>query len=146
MISIRAPLAGSDDTEAITMFEKRISIRAPLAGSDRVGALCARSSRNFNPRSPCGERLDALEAVGRGIRISIRAPLAGSDRRDDGMERHHGISIRAPLAGSDVIPEIYWNVYSSISIRAPLAGSDADKRPVFKLELFQSALPLRGAT
>lgn len=34
----------------------RISIRTPRAGSDSSHQSSAHSSRNFNPRSPCGER------------------------------------------------------------------------------------------
>ena len=57
VISIRAPLAGSD--MLITYLSRRfsISIRAPLAGSD-------------------GE----VREVGLKAKISIRAPLAGSDK------------------------------------------------------------------
>ena len=79
VISIRAPLAGSDDILADVFAFVPISIRAPLAGSDAlvrgfvshiliisIRAPLAGSDirekprrirvRDFNPRSPCGER------------------------------------------------------------------------------------------
>ena len=57
------------------------------------------------------------------------------------------ISIRAPLAGSDVDVLQAIACHCLISIRAPLAGSDVGFAGVYHIILvFQSALPLRGAT
>ncbi|EFT83501.1 hypothetical protein HMPREF0620_0506 [Parascardovia denticolens DSM 10105 = JCM 12538] len=79
VISIHAPLAGSDQDEYKPEYFVDISIHAPLAGSDRDGGNVHRNvfkfqstlplrgatltllyvSRfmiYFNPRSPCGER------------------------------------------------------------------------------------------
>ncbi|EQW45440.1 hypothetical protein HMPREF9017_01561 [Parascardovia denticolens F0305] len=55
-ISIHAPLAGSDLGRPRKETRSEISIHAPLAGSDRQASRRRRQSRNFNPRSPCGER------------------------------------------------------------------------------------------
>ena len=58
--------------------------------------------KNFNPRSPCGER---PAHVARGLQrrdISTRAPLAGSDHGAAKPGQNvRNISTRAPLAGSD---------------------------------------------
>mgnify|MGYP007011761254 CR=1 FL=1 len=79
------------------------------------------------------------------------------------------ISIHTPLAGSDPMPDVrivegaYFNPHSPcgerrgvfeheheldiISIHTPLAGSDlAVSKDVLKALVFQSTLPLRGAT
>ena len=81
LISIRAPLAGSDVVlRGSEGLPSAISIRAPLAGSDRVDL-----------------------AVFDDLPISIRAPLAGSDTAADVGAHILLISIRAPLAGSDII-------------------------------------------
>ena len=55
-----------------------ISIHAPRGGSD--GSIGAQHSahNNFNPRSPCGERLPAPRILLKS-RISIHAPRVGSD-------------------------------------------------------------------
>ena len=57
LISIHAPLAGSDSVRLISVRDIRISIHAPLAGSDPF-SIFGRVAKN---------------------RISIHAPLAGSD-------------------------------------------------------------------
>ena len=62
LISIHAPLAGSDPTSAKMAEIFEISIHAPLAGSDLQSGLTPRKSADFNPRSPCGERPKYLDA------------------------------------------------------------------------------------
>ena len=84
----------------------------------------AGGSRDFNPRSPCGERPDGAQQHAHRGHISIRAPLAGSDRRARHQLPPVRISIRAPLAGSDTV------TVATLSL----------------MPVFQSALPLRGAT
>ena len=56
------------------------------------------------------------------------------------------ISIHAPRAGSD-LQAIFYAPFKNISIHAPRAGSDAviDLAEVLT-EVFQSTLPVRGAT
>ena len=56
LISIRAPLAGSDKQRLLRTQAGYISIRAPLAGSDARLTAKQSACKNFNPRSPCGER------------------------------------------------------------------------------------------
>ena len=81
-------------------------------------------------------------------RISIHAPRAGSDIKDMAYENATtAISIHAPRAGSDRhlgdITKINWD----ISIHAPRAGSDTMAFwPFFVPSIFQSTLPVRGAT
>ena len=73
-------------------------------------------------------------------------PLRGATRGRAARIRRNVISIHTPLAGSD-----WWGrlgrLRISISIHTPLAGSDP---PQFShstaSQLFQSTLPLRGAT
>ena len=56
-----------------------ISIHAPRAGSDITSPQTMDATGNFNPRSPCGERLS--KNINKIVRkkISIHAPRAGSD-------------------------------------------------------------------
>ena len=81
LISIHTPLAGSDTTTPACNASSDISIHTPLAGSDRMMTVSIRSVTNFNPHSPCGERLGSPVAGGTGAVISIHTPLAGSDSR-----------------------------------------------------------------
>ena len=80
--------------------------------------------------------------------ISIHAPRAGSD---DGVGSEIGdqlvISIHAPRAGSDPYVVGLGTFNQTISIHAPRAGSDHHQHPVSVGQLlFQSTLPVRGAT
>ena len=101
---------------------------------------------HFNPRTPCGVRLQELRNVLMRRVISIHAPLAGCDwspmsfsspkrqfqsthplRGATGQQLIvavvFGISIHAPLAGCDT-RALRRFVKISISIHAPLAGCD----------------------
>ena len=103
VISIRAPLAGSDDEfEAMRaiweQFQSALPLRGatgscfgrlrsavsfqsalPLRGATHRRLPSAVARRDFNPRSPCGERPIKISGGEICIGISIRAPLAGSD-------------------------------------------------------------------
>ena len=56
-----------------------ISIHAPRAGRDFSGCFCSQSFLYFNPRAPCGARLDASDVDLMIFDISIHAPRAGRD-------------------------------------------------------------------
>ena len=56
LISIHAPRTGSDSITVTIAVEIHISIHAPRTGSDLQAAGRTRRFRNFNPRSPHGER------------------------------------------------------------------------------------------
>ena len=103
-ISIHAPLAGCD---AFVWLRKNLphefQSTHPLRGATRFQGVCrldgafqsthplrgattgctARSSSGcyFNPRTPCGVRLNDDVADAQGAQISIHAPLAGCDLR-----------------------------------------------------------------
>ena len=169
MISIHAPLAGSDPAAYHQEPSPSISIHAPLAGSDTYRTQILGSLVNFNPRSPRGERPLITERIKREMEISIHAPLAGSDRalmtcilmtsdfnpRSPRGERrscgHLILSCKRfqstlPSRGATrLIEDLNTNI--AISIHAPLAGSDADRAPHTRpYTTFQSTLPSRGAT
>ena len=55
-ISIHAPLTGSDADALFVRSIIRISIHAPLTGSDLENRRIIDAEKNFNPRSPYGER------------------------------------------------------------------------------------------
>ena len=80
VISIRAPLAGSDLHGLPLRVPGRISIRAPLAGSDNRGPLPEGFDSNFNPRSPCGERRCVQQGAPRIPYFNPRSPCG--ERQD----------------------------------------------------------------
>ena len=167
-ISIHTPLAGSDcGVEPLWRVAYPISIHTPLAGSDVRTQVQSQHQKYFNPHSPCGERLEYQRKdmihvyfnphspcgerhAARDSRfeqvISIHTPLAGSDEYTLSSSSTEPISIHTPLAGSDA-HEVTYLVVVVISIHTPLAGSDpAVWVSIIATLLFQSTLPLRGAT
>ena len=101
-ISIRAPLAGSDREEIAQLrYVEGISIRAPLAGSDGMAKTLIGNIKDFNPRSPCGERLVIPSVAVFHALFQSALPLRGATVRGTLVNAVMSISIRAPLAGSD---------------------------------------------
>ena len=103
---------------------KVISIHAPRAGSDRRQANAQKHHNHFNPRSPCGER--------------------PNDRR--GLMPRQQISIHAPRAGSDASALTGEQAMKNFNPRSPCG-----ERRKFGCQqtgnmVFQSTLPVRGAT
>ena len=124
LISIHALLAESDSGFDVLGSTGSISIHALLAESDSGARAPSSACRNFNPRSPCGERRTGLFPKGeRAIfqsTLSLRRATPG-DRRGGGRRC---ISIHALLAESDD-EAIGSRLYEmSISIHALLAESD----------------------
>ena len=102
---------------------------------------------NFNPRTPCGVRLNAPAAGWGYYSISIHAPLAGCDAANYEL-RHIAAEFQSthPLRGATQRRALYL-IFAVISIHAPLAGCDyRGERPLLWIEKFQSTHPLRGAT
>ena len=64
-----------------------ISIHAPRVGSDHILHLLDHKPPNFNPRSPCGERLIETKSDGFLPSISIHAPRVGSDPGKNGIKK-----------------------------------------------------------
>ena len=146
-ISIHAPLAGCDMwTRASTTnsrafqsthplrgatfdFDRSrviadISIHAPLAGCDQEAFVLKGAPHDFNPRTPCGVRLDSHY----------------NSYSTGGFQSTH------PLRGATAVGRILNNRLV-ISIHAPLAGCDFHLHLVcLDKTAFQSTHPLRGAT
>ena len=144
-ISIHTPLAGSDIAALRNADFQVISIHTPLAGSDGYGSSQSSPERNFNPHSPCGERRGLAEML-EVLDISIHTPLAGSDVDMLDINDIHVISIHTPLAGSDrktlKTSANSWN----FNPHSPCGERPATVTLFFPDTLFQSTLPLRGAT
>ena len=80
-----------------------ISIHAPRAGSDLVGFLMSSTLSNFNPRSPCGERLCAA-VLGHCRKVfQSTLPVRGATAQRLYVYPDRAISIHAPRAGSDFV-------------------------------------------
>ena len=82
------------------------------------------SGRYFNPRSPCGERRC----------------------RSVGVAVHGSISIHAPRAGSDLFQRMEKGSYLYFNPRSPCGERHSVLQTLLTTALFQSTLPVRGAT
>ena len=97
-------LRRATDVIAVMTDAQSISIHALLAESDSPPSITPAASRNFYPRSPCGERHAADISQIREPRISIHALLAESDQAANGLaDAPPQISIHALLAESDAV-------------------------------------------
>ena len=102
--------------------------------------------RYFNPRSPYGERhhLVGFSVVHHGI--SIHAPRTGSDRLSGmTMPVNKNFNPRSPYGERLVKGERRgrWTVFQST---LPVRGATTSLKAAISALLFQSTLPVRGAT
>ena len=147
-ISIHAPRVGSDGEGAQEVALSVISIHAPRVGSDPQTALWSRwSLADFNPRSPCGERLDDSEKSNGLPRFQSTLPVWGATSGSASPSRRSThFNPRSPCGERPNLPPLR-GIESSISIHAPRVGSDCTPvRHGFAPVGFQSTLPVWGAT
>ncbi len=147
-ISIHAPRMGSNRGWAEILDQCLcISIHAPRMGSDQVRLVSRQSLKDFNPRSPDGERPNQLLTNPSSQGISIHAPRMGSDAGLAlGGDTWPHISILAPRMGSDAPSTCSRRQDENFNPRSPdgerLARCSSRRRP----SKFQSTLPGWGAT
>ena len=149
--------------------DTRISIHAPRVGSDLRRRRSRRGRRDFNPRSPCGERLLALLLTIDGVEFQSTLPVWGATvTGDPGTQAAVEFQSTLPVWGATPTWCSIW-VSPRISIHAPRVGSDCSpggrqtrwpnfnprspcgERQFLLLEAvtipqFQSTLPVWGAT
>ena len=78
-ISIHAPRTGSDENKRKRRTAGKFQSTLPARGATPSTAQWRQASRNFNPRSPHGERRSGKSAHLPCCGISIHAPRTGSD-------------------------------------------------------------------
>ena len=169
-ISIHAPRAGSDLKRVAGLVTMNISIHAPRAGSDHKILIEPAYTYKFQSTLPVRGATIVNQFFICLLLISIHAPRAGSDMLQE-MDPYVGllISIHAPRAGSDkcsfgLTPsEFNFNPRSPCGERpndgkiGTLANNFNPRSPcgerrfnasfmIFTARLFQSTLPVRGAT
>ena len=166
-ISIHAPRMGSDHLIVDFCHCVGISIHAPRMGSDLWRHHSLRRTRDFNPRSPDGERHDRYHTYLKNEFISIHAPRMGSDGTCHKYPSRYDISIHAPRMGSDAhgykddaedllfqstLPgwgatdiDVLLLDHLEISIHAPRMGSDYASAVWFRELLISIHAPRMGS-
>ena len=124
------PVGGATLRNWIIARYGNISIHAPRGGSDPGFAALISQSGHFNPRSPWGERLEALNRNTDVMQFQSTLPVGGATRASSCKFHKNRISIHAPRGGSDLRNWIIAR-YHNISIHAPRGGSD--KRPTMSI-------------
>ena len=152
----------------LSMIVLKFQPTRPLRGATRTDRLDTSARSDFNPRAPCGARLNRPKSSRCYIYFNPRAPCgARPDRRGCGLcsrdfnprapcgarpiadyshQHENLISTHAPLAGRDArrwrrqLPSLHFNP------RAP-CGARPIRPDVLKKDVaFQPTRPLRGAT
>ena len=141
------PLRGA--TKLFGFLEGRllISIHTPLAGSDSPSNAVSSASSDFNPHSPCGERRDNRRIKRHALALfQSTLPLRGATWRDGFRQRHprnfnpHSPCGERPHLSDTCCQWSYFNPHSPCGERLTNLFTCAART------LFQSTLPLRGAT
>ncbi len=102
-ISIHAPRTGSDSRHCSRPCRPAISIHAPRTGSDKLVIQARLIEKNFNPRSPHGERLLSCDWAYFAALFQSTLPARGATNGASVQARRRVISIHAPRTGSDAL-------------------------------------------
>ena len=100
----------------------------------------------FNPRAPCGARLQMVHLAPIATLISIHAPHAGRDAQVRSASATLQISIHAPHAGRDSRCRLSHSRPAHFNPRAPCGARQNKEYRYLSPVVFQSTRPMRGAT
>ena len=117
------PVWGATAAAGLSQRKLAISIHAPRVGSDDLHAVVLHHQLNFNPRSPCGERLIPPFKVYIYCSFQSTLPVWGATILGTSSGEIRAISIHAPRVGSDTVKGD-TKTKQNISIHAPRVGSD----------------------
>ena len=95
------PVGGATDSVVYQIAVTGISIHAPRGGSDQLRMRKNNENRNFNPRSPWGERQTVCYTIVNKERFQSTLPVGGATKAHDRHLLYLRISIHAPRGGSD---------------------------------------------
>ena len=135
------PVRGATKNVRNHSIKQIISIHAPRAGSDVCHGRYRFHRKNFNPRSPCGERQRGIQLVAArfifqstlpvrgateawlmGLDVPIfqsTLPVRGATEMSRLIDGAIYISIHAPRAGSDSYSTIWCSGYKNFNPRSP---------------------------
>ena len=124
----------------------RISIHAPRGGSDEDTLLEMLTFVHFNPRSPWGERR-FLRLGQKGLQLfQSTLPVGGATYNLYPSSSVCKISIHAPRGGSDLQKGASAKGYGYFNPRSPWGERRFGSSFAVPLGIFQSTLPVGGAT
>ena len=119
------PMRGATLYSFSSTITRIISIHAPHAGSDLLTKISSAGMLYFNPRPPCGERLQGTYTFSQPMRISIHAPHAGSDRlRPCSCTSRRNFNPRPPC-GERLLPSLIAIIGFKFQSTPPMRGATA---------------------
>ena len=139
------PLRGATESvPALATSDFLISTHAPLAGRDRGKGCTLLDSENFNPRAPCGARLQLKPQLFDFLDFNPRAPCGARRFSNDGFTIKICISTHAPLAGRDLsFPWLNVTILRFQPTR-PLRGATETAEPTNSITEISTHAPLAG--
>ena len=140
------PVGGATFLKKRKKRRNNISIHAPRGGSDKQYRARGRRAGNFNPRSPWGERPTIVDGVMEQMQFQSTLPVGGATRNRDILRRNGKISIHAPRGGSDQGLTEQKPALSYFNPRSPWGERRKRYGATYQIEIFQSTLPVGGAT
>ncbi len=145
-VSTHAPLAGSDICSISVLVCGNVSTHAPLAGSDQRNRNVEFGAYRFNPRSPCGERLNSWFRLIKLQTFQPTLPLRGATTKSAyWVKFSNGFNPRSPC-GERLLPCTYTPHAEGFNPRSPCGERQRPPPNTVSSVLFQPTLPLRGAT
>ena len=125
--------------------EWKISIHAPRAGCDVRSDAYARSHQDFNPRTPCGVRLDPARISCFCANFNPRTPCGVRPHQSTTAHKMGDFNPRTPCGVRLIVSKVDTGgepFQSTYPVRGATAGHSRRWKPC----RFQSTYPVRGAT
>ena len=139
------PMRGATPTRLPECYSLSFQPTLPMRGATWRCRSGFRYS-DFNPRSPCGERLDYKTVVARYQNFNPRSPCGERQETGGKLAVCKLISTHAPHAGSDPTVPTCSGTWCYFNPRSPCGERHPRMYPKFSPKLFQPTLPMRGAT
>ena len=141
------PARGATFVETPEEIGASISIHAPRTGSDPVGVRCARALKDFNPRSPHGERQPCASSPATVSVFQSTLPARGATELQRRAEIADVVVFQSTLPARGATAAAYAiGVYRQFQSTLPARGATIQRFTNQVNFLFQSTLPARGAT
>ena len=124
-----------------------ISIHTPHAGSDQMQSLPLDAKINFNPHSPCGERLFTSLSVVSSSLFQSTLPMRGATHSERFIVFITSkFQSTLPMRGATLISLIFLMTQNLFQSTLPMRGATYKEVYIYDVFKFQSTLPMRGAT
>ena len=128
------------------LFHTHISIHTPHAGSDIKTSLFRSYPRNFNPHSPCGERLFASSIIFTYMDFNPHSPCGERLRPPEFYINFFRFQSTLPMRGATFTPPKASGVAADFNPHSPCGERLCHSAGHGLIKIFQSTLPMRGAT